>query len=74
MAGNRVRVSYLGPELIEALEFFEAEVEFSVIASLASKLNALLDLLFVFINSGIALRRDDREPALSSRAFDFDVE
>ena len=73
MAGDCVRVSYLGPELIEALEFFEAEVEFSVIPSLASKINALLNVLFVFVNSGVALRWDNREPALSSRAFDFDV-
>ena len=73
MAGDCVRVSYFGPELIEWLEFFEAEVKFSVVPSLPSKFNALLYVFLVLFNSGIALRRDDREPALSSRAFDFDV-
>ncbi len=66
MAGDCVRVSYFGEELIKVLESREAEVELSVITSGTGEVDTLLDLFSVFCDKRVGSWWDGGDPALAT--------
>ena len=74
MAGDCVRVSYFGEELVEVLESREAEVELSVITSGTGEVDTLLDLFPVFCNKRVGSWWDSSDPALATWPLYLNIE